>query len=86
MGEQSIREVITDSDPITVLALTTSIIVLITAVITMILSFKNKKKVQKIEILVNSRLDKISLYTRQLTSVLEQEGISVPPYPNDEAD
>lgn len=64
---------------IAVTALITGLAVLATAIITLVLSIRNRKKVQEIHVLVNSRMAHMVSRVDQLATVLKKAGMEVPP-------
>lgn len=64
---------------IALLGLGTGVAVLATAVITLVLSLKNKKQVKEVHVLVNSRMVEMVTRVDQLAAVLEAAGMDVPP-------
>ncbi len=69
------------------LALGTGVVVLATAVITLILTLTNRKKVQEVHVMVNSQRKQLTSRVDQLADALEQAGVDVPPpseHPPDE--
>lgn len=64
---------------ISVLALATALVVLVTAVITLVLTFRNRKRVQEIHVMVNQQNDDLNERIDQLTSALVAGGVGIPP-------
>lgn len=62
-----------------VLALGTGVVVLATAVITLVLAVKNRKQVKEVHVLVNSNLARTEQRVNQLADALEASGVEVPP-------
>jgi len=57
----------------------TAIVVLITALITLVLTIRNRKHVNEIHVMVNSQRLELDKRINQLTSALADRGIVVPP-------
>lgn len=64
---------------IALLALGTGVVVLATAIVTLILSLKNRTQVQKVHVLVNSQRVEMKTRIDQLIELLRASGVDIPP-------
>jgi membrane protein implicated in regulation of membrane protease activity len=56
----------------------TAVVVLLTAISTLILSFLNRKRVQEIHVMVNAQSLDLNRRIDQLTGALAEAGVSIP--------
>lgn len=70
---------------ITWVALGTGILLLATAGITLFLTLKTDRKVQKVYVLANSRMTEVIARVDQLVAALESSDTDVPPAPGHES-
>ena len=57
----------------------TAVVVLLTAIVTLILSLFNRKKVQEIHVMVNAQSADLNRRIDQLSGALTDAGVDIPP-------
>jgi hypothetical protein len=67
-----------DNDVAAALGFLTALVVLATAVVTLVLTWRNRKKVQEIHVMVNAQSVDLNRRINQLTKALALAGVVIP--------